>query len=209
MSGLLRKAICLFFCVFSHVQNTQAETQTCDVFEDPLLFCTSPQLVARDVISDTVPGRLFLMWSQCGDEKQQDIAHVPDAWQPACCARDAMSHGTQHLFPLGPIIATSRLRICKQVWIQFRLYRRRMLMTSLPICHSLSNGKGKCLIHWRVKCNHKTSHGGSTSSCSAWSKNFLRGAIKARKQPWVLCLRSFLVVVWISFAQHMTGYLGA
>lgn len=49
------------FCVFSHVQNTQAETQTCDVFEDPLLFCTSPQLVARDVISDTVPGRLFLM----------------------------------------------------------------------------------------------------------------------------------------------------
>lgn len=171
LSGLWRKVICVFslFFIFLHLQKAQREKLKGVVFEDPSLFCTLHQLLGRDVISDTIPGRLFLMWSQC------DIAHKPDVWKAACCAWDAMSHETQHLFPLGPIIATSCLRIHKQVWIQFRLYRCRMLMTSLPICHSLSNGKGKCLIHWRVECNHKTSHGGSTSSCSARSENFAKG----------------------------------
>lgn len=82
-----------------------------DIFVESFLFCTLPQLANRKVISDIVPERLFLMCSECGDEKQQDVSHEARVWQPACCARDAMSHGTQHLFPLGPIIATSYLRI--------------------------------------------------------------------------------------------------
>lgn len=59
----------------------------------------------------TGPERLFLVCRKCEDEKQHDVSHEPTAWQAARCARDAMSHETQHLFPLGLIIATSRLRI--------------------------------------------------------------------------------------------------
>lgn len=67
----------------------------------------------------------------------------PDAWQAARHAPDATSCRTRHLFPLGPIIATSRLGIHKQARVQFRLLRHRPLMTTLPICHHLRNGEGK------------------------------------------------------------------
>lgn len=44
------------------------------VLEDPLLFCTLPQLVRRDVIYNIVHERFFLMWSEDGDETQQDVS---------------------------------------------------------------------------------------------------------------------------------------
>lgn len=118
MSGLLRKAVSVFLCSYmcrmekkKNAQGISVWICMCGVFQNLFLFCTLPQLECTDVIYDIVPKRLFLMWSECGDEKQQDVSHEPNAWQPARCARDAMSHGTQHLFPLGPIIATPRLRI--------------------------------------------------------------------------------------------------
>lgn len=108
------------FCVLAceEQRNRKSHMNYLQGFEGIVVIClrilsrfTLAASVSWDVIYNIVPGRLFLMWSECGDEKQQDVSHEPNAWQPARCARDAMSHGTQHLFPLGPIIATLRLRI--------------------------------------------------------------------------------------------------
>lgn len=88
----------------------------------------------------------------------------PDAWQAARRAPDATSRWTRHLFPLGPIIVTSRRGIHKQARVQFKLPRRCPLMTSLPICRRLRNGeRKKYLIHVRVKRNQETAHSGDLS----------------------------------------------
>ena len=66
------------------------------------ILWTSPRLVSEDDTYDIVP-----------EMRSGAMSLLSRVLQPARRARDAMSHGTQHLFPLGPIIATLRLRIHK------------------------------------------------------------------------------------------------
>lgn len=101
----------------------------------------SRRLERHTVISDTIPARLFPGASVRMKKSDLRRSRLPGRQRGA--TPDVTSRGTRHLFPLGPIIETSRLGIHKQARVQFRLQRRRPLMTSLPICRRLSNGGGK------------------------------------------------------------------
>lgn len=117
MSGLWRKATRFFLSVLLHVQSRENSSPHVESVHDLYVFWVSPPSLVLRFTSVSEQGcylRHFFsqrLFPECGDEKQRDVSHEPSAWQAARCARDVMSHGTQHLFPLGPIIATPRLRI--------------------------------------------------------------------------------------------------